>query len=167
MGSISFLTTSSLLPIKNSFSCLKVPLKEQEPSSFQKDVTPKVSLRRAGEKLPEWKPVKEPSPGKETRTNDHEKKGAESLPEFERVDDNQASLISHDEDKMSSYAPLEIDVSKEQKPSEDHSETIAVEEKRLTKAQEKQAIMELRQKEQEAQRLKKEQEKKLREKINE
>ena len=137
--------------------------KEPEPSSPQKDVTPIVSLRRTGDRLPEWKPVEKSSHGKETWVNDKEQKKVESLPEFERVDEDQAFPLSHDEDKMSSDEPLEIEVTKEQQPLEDQSETRTFEDKRKKKAQEKQAILELRQQEKETQRLKKEQEKKKRE----
>lgn len=137
--------------------------KEPEPSSSQKDVTPAVSLRRTGDKLPEWKPVEKSSQGKETWANDKEQKEVESLPEFEHVDEDQAFPLSHDEDKMSSDEPLEIEAAKEQQPLEDQSESRTFEDKRKKKAQEKQAILELRQQGREAQRLKKEQEKKARE----
>jgi hypothetical protein len=133
--------------------------KESKPSSSQNDVTPTVSLRGTEDKLPEWKHVEKPSRGEETWTNDKEQKKGEPLPEFERVDEDQAFSLSHDEDKMSSEEPLEIEVAKEQKLSEDHPETRTFE----TKAREKQAILELRKQTKEAQLLKKEQEKKARE----
>jgi hypothetical protein len=134
--------------------------KEPKPSSSQKDVTPTVALRGTGDKLPEWKPVEKPMWGKETWANDKEQKKVESLPEFERVDEDQAVHLSQDEDKMPPAESLDIEVAKEQKPLADHLETRTFEDKRKKKAQEKQTILELRLQEKEAQRLKKEQEKK-------
>jgi len=132
---------------------------EVEPASEEKESRHK-RQKKEQKPRPEWKSVEKPLREEETWVN---KKEVERLPEFDRVDEGHAFPRSYDEDKTSSDEPLEVEVAKEQKLSEDQSETRTFEDKRMTKAQEKQAILELRKQEKEAQRLKKEQEQKARE----
>lgn len=133
---------------------------ELKKSPPQKDVTPTVSVRgQAGEDLPEWEPVEHTSTVKEIPMTD-EKQAMVNLPEFEQIGEPQPPLsppLSHDEGRMSSYESVEIE-----KPQEAEPEKKLDEERRPTKADERSARLEAKQKEQEAKRLKREQETKVR-----
>ncbi|HVQ01828.1 MAG TPA: helix-hairpin-helix domain-containing protein [Candidatus Thermoplasmatota archaeon] len=127
---------------------------------FQEDVTPAVSVRPGHGETSDWKLEEEPSRGNKALMHDKRHKQAEPLPEFERVDEDEAVSFSPEEPTMTSEAPVEIEVTRQQGLAEPQPEALTREEKRKEKAREKQTKLERRQQERETKRLIKEQGKK-------
>jgi hypothetical protein len=134
--------------------------KEKARSSVEPDVTPAVSLRQAGEKIPEWKPEEQPPRQKGTWASLRVRKESKPLPEFEHVDEDHELPLSHDVDTGASKESLEIEALTRPKPQEKQIAPLTFDEKKRKKALEKQALLELKHQEKEASRWKKEQEKK-------